>query len=69
MPKAMPQPALLTIRETAAFLRRHPRTLYLWRLKGTGPRWHKLESGTVLYRRADLEAWLRSRANGGRAGR
>jgi predicted DNA-binding transcriptional regulator AlpA len=54
---------LLTQREAAAFLRLSERTLERWRLTGDGPRWVKA-GRRVLYRAADLEAWIASRVVG-----
>ena len=44
-------------------------TLQYWRGAGKGPRWAKFE-GTVVYRRADVEAWIEAqfaKAAGGAA--
>jgi predicted DNA-binding transcriptional regulator AlpA len=53
---------LLTVREAAAELRVAPSTFYYWRQKRCGPRSFKLPNGDVRIRRADLRAWLESRA-------
>jgi predicted DNA-binding transcriptional regulator AlpA len=48
---------LLTQRDAAIALRCSERTLERLRLTGTGPRYIKT-SRRVLYREADIEAWL-----------
>ena len=48
---------LLTSAETAEVLRVPVRTLYVWRGAGRGPRSYRVGKH-VLYRRADVEAWL-----------
>ena len=51
------QPDLLTITEAAELLRAPVATLRYWRHLGTGP--HSFRLGRrVLYRRADLHAWI-----------
>lgn len=52
---------LLTTPEAASILRLKPRTLEGLRVQGTGPRYYKMGPGRmarVVYRRADLEAWV-----------
>jgi excisionase family DNA binding protein len=53
---------LLTQDEAAKFLRLPPRTLETWRVRGGGPRYIKISRRSVRYRRADLDAWVASRA-------
>ncbi|MEO1242503.1 MAG: helix-turn-helix domain-containing protein [Pseudomonadota bacterium] len=54
---------LLTEREAAQYLGVSPRTLSNWRVRSNdGPRYHKLSSRAVRYRRADLEDWLEDRS-------
>lgn len=48
---------LLTIDQAAEMLNRPVATLYDWRYKGTGPRSAKI-GGKVMYRLADLEAYV-----------
>jgi DNA-binding transcriptional MerR regulator len=50
-------PELLTIAEAADMLRAPVATLRYWRHLGTGPRSFRL-GRRVLYRRADLYAWI-----------
>ena len=53
----------LTTSEAAHFLRLSGRTLERFRVEGTGPRYTKAGPGVrarVLYRRSDLEDWLKS---------
>lgn len=49
--------ALLTVSEAAERLRRPTATLRYWRAMGTGPRSARV-GGRVLYREADLDAWI-----------
>lgn len=49
-----------TTREAAAFLRRSPTTLEIWRCRGGGPRYVKTMS-RVTYKLSDLEAFEQSR--------
>lgn len=41
-------------------------TLAIWRMKGIGPKFLKLENGSVRYRWEEIDAWLEAQA-GGRA--
>ena len=45
--------------EAAERIRRRPRTMTGWRMRGVGPPYFRIE-GVVLYRPADLDAWLES---------
>ncbi|BBK38295.1 hypothetical protein STAQ_33730 [Allostella sp. ATCC 35155] len=47
----------LTADEAAALLRLSPRSLEGFRYRGNGPRYSKA-GRRVLYRRADIEAWI-----------
>jgi Helix-turn-helix domain len=49
----------LDTKETADFLRCHFVTVKEWRCQGKGPPYHKI-ARKVLYRRSDLEAWLKT---------
>lgn len=54
-------PELLTEREAAGYLRRHPMTLAKWRGAGIGPRYSKLgktRCAAIVYRKSDLDAWV-----------
>lgn len=55
---------LMTTEETAAMLLVSKATLYSWRYKGTGPRAYRIGKG-LRYDRADVLAWLATRASGG----
>lgn len=60
---SQPAPAILflTTIEVAGLLRISRRTLERMRVEGTGPRYLKVGPGKrsrVLYRQADVEAWL-----------
>ena len=50
---------LITITEASARLRTPAATLRYWRHLGTGPKSFKI-GRRVVYRRADLEAWIES---------
>lgn len=50
--------ALLTPAEVAARLKVSTGTLKNWRYHRTGPAWFKLESGSVRYAQADLDAYI-----------
>jgi excisionase family DNA binding protein len=51
------EPELLTINEAAEILRAPVATLRYWRHLGTGPRSFR-PGRRVLYRRADVHAWI-----------
>ncbi len=55
-----PMPDLLTISEASELLRAPVATLRYWRHLGTGPRCFRV-GRRVLYRRADLNAWVDAR--------
>ncbi|WP_319774674.1 helix-turn-helix domain-containing protein [Breoghania sp.] len=61
------QLTILTTREAAAYLRLSPSRLAVLRSKGGGPRFIAQSSRKCLYRRADLDAWLESRARSNNA--
>jgi hypothetical protein len=55
---------LVSTAEAAALMRRSPATLRHWRLIGAGPAFLRLARAgrhSVLYRRADLAAWIAAR--------
>ena len=57
---------LLSVEEVADLLAVPKRTLYMWRLKGAGPR--AIPVGRYLrYRPSEVEDWLTSQAATGRA--
>jgi hypothetical protein len=59
---------LLTTAEVALIMRSPVSTLRYWRHLGTGP--HSFRVGRrVVYRRADVAAWLHEQAEAGRADR
>lgn len=55
----MPDHDNLTTKEAADYLRCSTRTLIRWRNARIGPKWVKT-GHTVLYRRSDLDAWLKA---------
>ena len=52
---------LLTVLETAAFLKVSKSALNKWRGEGSGPRYVRLTGGTVRYRVTDLLAFIDER--------
>ena len=54
---------LWTHRQTAAFLRVTPGTLYVWLSKGVGPRSYKI-GGTRRYDPTDIQEFVHQRAEG-----
>jgi predicted DNA-binding transcriptional regulator AlpA len=54
-------PELATDVEVAKVLQLKAGTLRNWRIEGKGPRWIKIGTYAVRYRRSDLAAWLESR--------
>lgn len=57
----MHQQALMTQKQAAEFLSLSPRSLEGWRYRGGGPRYVRINSRAVRYRREDLEAFLAQR--------
>ena len=53
--------ALYREREAAEFLDFTPRALQLWRRTGDGPRFVRVSSRAIRYRRRDLVAWAEAR--------
>lgn len=49
---------LLNTNEVADLLKIPPATLRYWRHTGTGPKSFKVGPKRVMYRRADVEAWI-----------
>lgn len=56
MPHDVSVPLFLDTDAAAARLGLKPRTLEVWRVRGTGPRFRK-HGRSVRYLRADLDAW------------
>ena len=50
---------LMTGAEVARLLNVAPVTMRSWRHRNKGPKSIKLPNGSIRYRRADVEAWLR----------
>lgn len=44
--------------DVARELRYSPKTVENWRFEGRGPKFIKLPTGTVRYRRSDVDAWI-----------
>ena len=53
--------ALITERDAAKFLGLTDRTMQAWRRKGGGPRYVKISSRCIRYRREDLREWADAR--------
>jgi len=53
--------ALLTESQAASLLGFTPRALQMWRYRGGGPKFVKISSRAVRYRRRDLLDWIESR--------
>jgi excisionase family DNA binding protein len=49
---------MMTIGETAAYLRVPKNTFYDWRRRNVGPRDVRLTIGTIRYRRSDVDDWV-----------
>jgi len=50
---------IMSTDEVGALVERRPGTVRCWRTRGVGPAWRRLAPhGQVIYRRADVEAWL-----------
>ena len=47
--------------QAAEWLGTHPTTMRRWRSQGRGPAFIRVSSRMVLYRKSDLESWLRAR--------
>jgi excisionase family DNA binding protein len=57
-PLLVSEPAYLTERELAEYLRLSVETLRNWRKKGQGPPWEEARRGRVRYRAEEVELWL-----------
>ena len=53
------EPEYLSLREFAQKVRKCDRTIQLWGKRGIGPRQMRVR-GRILYRSADINAWLAS---------
>lgn len=56
------QPQWLNPKEAAAYLNTSPWTLSDWRYKGRGPKYSKMGPRLVRYAKADLDAFMETRA-------
>lgn len=59
--------ALIDAKKLSEYLDKPVQTLAIWRMKGIGPRFIKLENRDVRYRWSDVDAWLDVQATGGSA--
>lgn len=53
---------LMTTAEAAAYLRFPVGTVRMWRTRGTGPTYIKVNNAQVRYRVEDLDAWIDEQA-------
>jgi excisionase family DNA binding protein len=60
--------SLMTVEQVADYLNVPVKTVYRWRLTGTGPRGARV-GRYVRFRRADVEAWVERRVEEERAAR
>ena len=50
---------LITEKQAAHLLNKNPKTLYRWRAAGVAPTYTKLPTGSILYRLADLQRYIK----------
>ena len=50
---------LITEKQAAHLLNKNPKTLYRWRAAGVAPTYTKLPTGSILYRPADLQRYIK----------
>ena len=53
---------LITEKQAAYFLNKNPRTLARWRVNGVAPTYTKLPTGSILYKLADLQRYIKDAA-------
>lgn len=58
---------LVDAKEVSEYLGKTVQALAVWRMKGLGPRFLKLENGSVRYRWSDVDEWLDAQETGGGA--
>jgi predicted DNA-binding transcriptional regulator AlpA len=63
--QAVDQEKLLLDEEAATFLAVSTRTLARWRVVGFGPKFIRISSRAVRYRKRDLIAWAEANLHGG----
>ncbi|ORL86105.1 hypothetical protein A5N78_20585 [Prescottella equi] len=56
--------ALAKPTDLSEYLGKPIQTLAIWRMKGIGPKFLKLENGSVRYRWEEIDAWLEAQAGG-----
>lgn len=59
-----PEDSLMSETQAAAFVGVSRRTLQGWRLRGEGPRYHRISSRCIRYSRGLLEDWLERTTTG-----
>lgn len=57
--------ALASRKAVAEYIDKPAQTLAIWATQGRGPKFFKLENGSVRYRWSDVDAWLDAQATGG----
>ena len=67
MPPMAQQHDIWNTPQAAQYIGIKPGTLAKWRRHGHGPRFLRIGHNTVRYRKADVDAFLESRAQGGKA--
>ena len=50
---------LISEKQAARLLNKNPKTLYRWRAAGVAPTYTKLPTGSILYRLADLQRYIK----------
>lgn len=58
---------LATPKELSEYIGKPLQSCAIWRMKGIGPKFLKLENGNVRYRWEDIDAWLDAQVTGGGA--
>ena len=53
---------LITEKQAAHLLNKNPKTLYHWRRNGVAPTYTKLPTGSILYKLADLQRYIKDAA-------
>ncbi len=53
--------SLLTESQTAQYLNFTPRCLQAWRQRGGGPKYVRISSRAIRYRKIDLDNWIEER--------
>lgn len=57
----MTEKTYFSSKEAARYMRVSPRTLESWRRKRTGPEFSRVAQNKTIYKREDLDTWLKTR--------